>query len=110
LIAPCNIDDLSEELEELKNMGFNFQLASTVTFPPMITATPKPTPKITPTPTVIESLAPTPTYLPPSDRNAPHLDPIYYLIPITVIFVAITVSVLIYTKYRKMHSEKLAGG
>jgi len=60
----------------------------------------QPNPTQTPTPTSIENLAPTIPYL-PSDRNAPHLDPIYYLIPITMVFVAIAVSVLIFRRHRK---------
>jgi hypothetical protein len=52
-----------------------------------------------------ETFLPLPTASPtpylPSDRNAPHLDPIFYLIPIAVIFVAIVVSVLIYRRHRK---------
>jgi hypothetical protein len=58
-----------------------------------------PTPSQTLLPTPISTASPTP-YLPP-DRNAPHLDPIFYLIPIAVIFVAIVVSVLLYKRHRK---------
>lgn len=53
-----------------------------------IYATPNSTP--TPTPTV---------YSP--DRNAPHLDPIVYLIPVSVIVAVVVLSVLLYRRYRK---------
>lgn len=49
----------------------------------------------TPTPTL-------PATLPPEDRNPPHLDPVYYLIAISVIVAVILVlSVLFYSRHRK---------
>ena len=47
------------------------------------------------------SLTYSPTPYLPLDRNAPHLDLIFYLIPIAVIFVAIVVSILICRRHRK---------
>ena len=55
--------------------------------------TPRNSPSSSPT------TSPTP-YL-PSDRNAPRIDPKFYLISISVIFVAIAVSILIYRTHRK---------
>jgi hypothetical protein len=68
------------------------------------------TPSRAPTPaaTPIRTLAPTPTDAAPEPtatldipRNAPHLDPIYYLIPISAILAIITVTVLLYRRHRK---------
>jgi hypothetical protein len=56
-------------------------------------ASPTPIPMIS-TPTV------TP-YQPPIDRNAPHLDPIYYLIPVSIIVGIVILSLLLYRKHRK---------
>jgi hypothetical protein len=36
-----------------------------------------------------------------SDRNAPHLDPIYYLIPVSVILTVVIASLLLYRRDRK---------
>jgi hypothetical protein len=44
------------------------------------------------------------TYL-PTDRNAPHLDPIYYLIPISVTVVIVILFLLIYRGLRKTASS-----
>jgi hypothetical protein len=53
-------------------------------------------PSLTPTPT------PTAPYLPPNDRNAPHLEPTFYLIPVSVIVaVVIVLSLLLYRRHRK---------
>jgi hypothetical protein len=58
-------------------------------------------------PVDINAQTPTPiptatSYLPPSNRNAPHLAPIVYLIPISVIVaVVIMLSVLLYRRHRK---------
>jgi|SRR5665647_421528 len=52
-----------------------------------------------------QSPTPIPTatpYLPPSDRNAPHLEPIYYLIPVSVVLaIIIATSIFYYRRYRK---------
>lgn len=37
----------------------------------------------------------------PTDRNAPHLDPIYYLLPVSVIVAVVLLSVLLYRRHRK---------
>ena len=51
------------------------------------------------TPTPIPTATP---YQPPSNRNAPHLDPIFYLIPVSVIVaIFIALSVLLYRRHRK---------
>jgi hypothetical protein len=53
------------------------------------------------------SLTPTsiPSYLPPNDRNAPHLEPTFYLIPVSIIVaVVIVLSVLLYRRHRKSAS------
>ena len=44
---------------------------------------------------------PTVTPSPPSDRNAPHLDPVVYLIPVSVIVAVVAVSVLLFRKHQK---------
>jgi hypothetical protein len=73
------------------------------------TASPSPTPSIglltsTPIPSSIPSQTsnPTPTtpYLPPNDRNAPHLDPTFYLLPICVIIAIIVIAIIIYRRGR----------
>lgn len=46
-------------------------------------------------------LSPTPTTTPQTDRNAPHLDPIYYLIPVSIIVAVVVLSVLLYRRLRK---------
>ena len=51
---------------------------------------------VSPSPTVPES-----SYLPPNDRNAPHLELIDYLLPISIILVIIMVSVLLYRRHQK---------
>lgn len=54
----------------------------------------------------IDTTNPTPTatpYLPP-DRNAPHLDPTFYLIPISIILAIIITSIVIYR--RKLASKQ----
>jgi hypothetical protein len=45
---------------------------------------------------------PTPTtpYLPPNDRNAPHLDPTFYLLPISVIVAVIAIAIIIYRRMK----------
>jgi N-acetylneuraminic acid mutarotase len=51
---------------------------------------------------VIPSTTPTSTFTIPSlERNAPHLDPIYYLIPVSVITAVIVITLLIYKRHRK---------
>jgi hypothetical protein len=46
---------------------------------------------------------PTPTaYLPP--RNPPHLDPTYYLIPVSVIIAIILLSLVLFRRHRKPHT------
>ena len=48
--------------------------------------------------------SPTPTpYLPP--RNPPHLDPIYYLIPASIIVAIVVLSLLLYRSHRKTISQ-----
>ncbi len=48
------------------------------------------------------STVPTTTpILPPKDRNAPHLDPIFYLIPASVIGAIVVLSVLVLRRHRK---------
>lgn len=48
---------------------------------------------------------PTPTpYLPP--RNPPHLDPIYYLMPASIIVVIVIMSILLYRRYRRISLVK----
>ena len=61
-------------------------------------------PPTTSNPTTLQSasLSPTSTStLSPTDRNAPHLDPIYYLIPVSIIVGIVILSLLLYRKYRK---------
>ena len=61
-------------------------------------------PPTTSNPTTIQSasLSPTSTStLSPTDRNAPHLDPIYYLIPVSIIVGIVILSLLLYRKHRK---------
>jgi hypothetical protein len=61
-------------------------------------------PPTTSNPTTIQyaSLSPTSTStLWPTDRNAPHLDPIYYLIPVSIIIGIVILSLLLYRKHRK---------
>ena len=54
------------------------------------------------TPNQIPTLTPS---LPPSDRNStPHLDPIYYLIPICVIGAVILASMLLFRRHPKTTS------
>jgi hypothetical protein len=43
----------------------------------------------------------TPVLTPDIPRNAPHLDPIYYLIPVSVVIAVVFVSILIYLRHRK---------
>lgn len=67
----------------------------TLTSPePNTTLSPSTSP--TPTATVPES-----SYLPPNDRNAPQLNPIFYLIPVSVIVGIVVLSLLLVSKYRK---------
>ena len=58
--------------------------------------------------TMIESnTSPSPTLTPPTDRNPPHLEPIDYLIPVSVIVVIfIVLSVLLYGRHRKTSDLK----
>ncbi len=47
------------------------------------------------------SIYPTPTvttYLPPNDRNAPHLDPTFYLLPIGVAVALVSIAIVIYRR------------
>jgi hypothetical protein len=59
-------------------------------------------PPTTSNPIQSSSLSPisTPT-LPPENRNAPNLDPMYYLIPVSVIVAIAVLSVLLYSRHRK---------
>jgi hypothetical protein len=50
---------------------------------------------LTPTPSPTET-----PYLPPNDRNAPHLDPTFYLLPISVIIAIIVIAIIIYRRGR----------
>jgi hypothetical protein len=53
------------------------------------------------------NLTPTPTpmtYLPP--RNAPQLDPVYYLIPVSVTAAIVILSILVFRRHRKTSSLK----
>jgi hypothetical protein len=63
---------------------------------PTATLTPTPTSQPSPTPTVTPSLPP---------RNAPHLDPVFYLIPVSVILTAVVVLVLFFRNHRKPISQ-----
>jgi nitrous oxidase accessory protein len=54
-----------------------------------------------PNPTSSPSPTPIPTETPNLPRNPPHLDPIYYLIPVSVIVVAVMLSVLLFRRHRK---------
>jgi hypothetical protein len=56
-----------------------------------VTISTSPTPNLTPTPT------PTPDI----PRNAPHLDPIIYVIPVSIIVAIVVLSVLLYRRHRK---------
>jgi len=61
-------------------------------------------PPTTSNPTTIQSasLSPTSTStLSPTDRNAPHLDPIYYLIPVSIIVGIVILSLLLYRRHQK---------
>ena len=50
---------------------------------------------------IYEESNPTPS--PPTDSNAPHVDPIYYLLPIGVIVaVCIALTILFYRRHRKI--------
>jgi len=51
-----------------------------------------------PTPTPTNTSTPTP---PSTDRNPPHLDPIYYLIPMSIIVAILILSLLLFTRHRK---------
>jgi hypothetical protein len=42
----------------------------------------------------------TPPYLPPNDRNAPHLEPTFYLLPISVIVAIIAIAIFIYRRMK----------
>jgi hypothetical protein len=65
------------------------------------TPTPTVTPTTLPTATIIFTATP---FLPP--RNPPHLDPIYYLLPISIILAIIFVlSVLLYRRASKDHPQ-----
>lgn len=68
----------------------------------VIVSTPNPTITSTPAPTAPESTA---TIDIP--RNAPHLDPMYYLIPVGAIVVIIAVSPLVFRKYRENRTRTL---
>jgi hypothetical protein len=66
-------------------------------------------PPTTSNPTTIQSasLSPTSTStLSPTDRNAPHLDPIYYLIPISIIVAIVIFSLLLFKRHRKTTNSK----
>jgi carbohydrate-binding DOMON domain-containing protein len=49
---------------------------------------------------------PTPTATPDIPRNAPYLDPIYYLIPVSVILAVAMAAILLYRRHRKTASLK----
>lgn len=51
------------------------------------------------------TVPPTASPFPPTDRNAPHLDPIVYLIPVAVIAAVVIVSLLLYRRHQ-IHSVK----
>jgi len=53
-----------------------------------------------PTPTQTSNPTPTTPYLPPNDRNAPHLEPTFYLLPISVIIAIIVIAIIIYRRGR----------
>jgi hypothetical protein len=57
---------------------------------------------ISPSPTPTQTSNPTPTtaYLPPNDRNAPHLEPTFYLLPVSVIVAIIVIAIIIYRRGR----------
>jgi hypothetical protein len=61
---------------------------------PTPSSTVAPTPNPTPTPTVNITTTP---YI-PANRNAPHLDPIFYLLPISIILAIIILAIAIYRK------------
>ena len=63
----------------------------------IIQVTPVPS-QSTPTPSQTSSPTPTTPYLPPNDRNAPHLEPTFYLLPISVIIAMIVIAIVIYRK------------
>jgi hypothetical protein len=48
---------------------------------------------------------PTPTLSPPTDRNPPHLEPIDYLLPVSVIVAIAVLSVLLYRRHQKTASQ-----
>jgi len=67
-------------------------------------------PPTTSNPTTIQSasLSPTSTStLSPTDRNAPHLDPIYYLIPVSIIVGIVILFLLFYRRHRKTAQTRL---
>ena len=51
--------------------------------------------------TSVSTPTPAETYLPPNNRNAPHLDPMVYLIPVSIIVAVVVLSVLLYSRHRK---------
>jgi hypothetical protein len=60
---------------------------------------------VTPIPTITPTLTATP-YLPPN-RNAPHLDPIFYLLPISFIVIIIAIALVIFS--RRKTFQRIAG-
>jgi hypothetical protein len=51
--------------------------------------------------TAFTSTTSTPIFTPPTDRNPTHLDPIYYLIAVSIIFAIVILSLLLFTRHRK---------
>ena len=69
-----------------------------------INASPNPTPTIPELPTATVTELPATSYL-PLNRNAPHLDPIFYLLPISIILIVIIAAIVVYRK-RKLRSKQ----
>jgi hypothetical protein len=66
--------------ETLKSYTRNFQVNAISNYP---------TPTVTP-------------YLPPNDRNAPHLDPTFYLLPISITVALVVLAVVVYRRRKKV--------
>ncbi len=56
---------------------------------------------LTPTPSSNMQMPTATPVLPPEDRNAPHLDPVYYLIPASVVGAIVVLSVLALKRHQK---------
>ncbi len=54
-----------------------------------------------PTPIPVISTPTVTPYQPPIDRNAPHLDPIYYLIPVSIVVAIVVLSSCFIEGHRK---------